>query len=92
MNSALPRTRQQLDDKAKEVYFKANIEGKNNNIKEIDDAINFYTERQQEEEDADQIRKTQDIIDGLTKKKHIFELSIDLATKSREIREIEEGI
>lgn len=54
MNSALPRTRQQLDDKAKEVYFKANIEGKNNNIKEIDDAINFYTERQ--EEDADQIQ------------------------------------
>lgn len=36
--------------------------------------------------------KTQDIIDGQTKKKHIFELSIDLATKSREIREIEEGI
>ena len=55
MNSALPRTRQQLDDKAKEVYFKANIEGKNNNIKEIDDAINFYTERQ-EEEDADQMQ------------------------------------
>lgn len=79
----------QLDERSKEVAFKVEIEGREGNMGEIDRAIQFYTDRQQSE-DADNVRKTQDIIDRLTKKRSVFELSVDLAEKSKEVKEIEE--
>lgn len=78
----------QLDERSKNITFKVEIEGREGNMAEIDRAIQFYSNRQQSE-DADNVRKTQDIIDALTKKKGVFELSIDLAAKSREVEEIE---
>lgn len=54
---------------------------------DIDAAISFYSERQQTE-DADQIRKTQEIIDGLTAKRRVLELGIELPEMRRELEEI----
>ena len=58
-----------------------------NNLKDIDAAISFYTVRQQKE-DADQIQKTQAIIDGLTAKKKALQLGIELPNMQREIAEV----
>jgi hypothetical protein len=60
-----------------------------NNLKDIDAAISFYTARQQRE-DADQIAKTQAIIDGLTAKKKTMQLGIELPNMQREIAEVNE--
>ncbi len=59
-----------------------------NTVKDIDTAISFYTERQQRE-DADQIQKTQVIIDQLTAKKKTLQLGIELPQMQREIAEID---
>lgn len=59
-----------------------------NTVKDIDTAISFYTERQQRE-DADQIEKTQAIIDQLTAKKKTLQLGIELPQMQREIAEID---
>lgn len=58
-----------------------------NNIKDIDAAISFYSTRQQKE-DADQIQKTQRIIDELTAKKKSLQLGIELPEMQREIAEV----
>lgn len=58
-----------------------------NNIKDIDAAISFYSARQQKE-DADQIQKTQRIIDELTAKKKSLQLGIELPEMQREIAEV----
>lgn len=58
-----------------------------NNIKDIDTAISFYSTRQQKE-DADQIQKTQRIIDELTAKKKSLQLGIELPEMQREIAEV----
>lgn len=58
-----------------------------NNIKDIDAAITFYSARQQKE-DADQIQKTQRIIDELTAKKKSLQLGIELPEMQREIAEV----
>ena len=58
-----------------------------NNLKDIDTAISFYTARQQKE-DADQIQKTQAIIDGLTAKKKALQMGIDIPDMQREIAEV----
>ena len=59
-----------------------------NTVKDIDAAISFYSERQQRE-DADQIQKTQVIIDQLTAKKKTLQLGIELPQMQREIAEID---
>lgn len=59
-----------------------------NTVKDIDAAISFYTERQQRE-DADQIERTQAIIDQLTAKKKTLQLGIELPQMQREIAEID---
>ncbi len=58
-----------------------------NNIKDIDAAISFYSARQQKE-DADQIQRTQAIIDELTAKKKSLQLGIELPEMQREIAEV----
>jgi len=57
-------------------------------LKDIDAAISFYTDRQQRE-DADQIGKTQAIIDDLTAKKKTLQLGIELPQMRREISDID---
>ena len=59
-----------------------------NTVKDIDAAISFYTERQQRE-DADQIEKTQAIIDELTAKKKTLQLGIELPQMQKEIADID---
>lgn len=61
------------------------------NIKDIDTAISFYSERQQRE-DADQIQKTQQIIDRLTGKKRVLQLGIELPDMKREADDIDKLI
>jgi hypothetical protein len=56
-------------------------------MEDFDTAINFYTSRQQGE-DADQIMKTQAIIDDLTAQKRVFQLSTELPGMQKEIDEI----
>ena len=63
---------------------KMNLPTSTNNLKDIDTAISFYTEQQQHE-DADQILKTQRIIDNLTAKKRVLQLSTELPGMQREI-------
>lgn len=57
-------------------------------LKEVNDALSFYSDRQQRE-DASQIAKTQALIDGLTTKKKALELGIELPSMRREVSEIE---
>ena len=64
-----------------------NLPASTNNLKDIDTAISFYTERQQQE-DADQILKTQRIIDDLTAKKKTLQLSVEIPSMQREIADI----
>lgn len=64
-----------------------NLPTSTNNLKDIDTAISFYTERQQQE-DADQILKTQRIIDDLTAKKKTLQLSVEIPSMQREIADI----
>lgn len=59
-----------------------------NTVKDIDAAISFYNQRQQRE-DADQIQKTQVIIDQLTAKKKTLQLGIELPQMQREIADID---
>ena len=56
-------------------------------LKEINDAISFYSERQQKE-DATQIQKTQALIDQLTAKKTAIEIGVKLPSMQREVAEI----
>lgn len=58
------------------------------NVKDLDAAISFYTERQQRE-DADAIEKTQRLIDELTAKKKTLQIGIELPQMQREIEEID---
>ena len=57
------------------------------NLKDIDAAISLYTEQQQEE-DADQIEKTQALIDRLTERKTAIQLGIELPSMKKEVDEI----
>lgn len=57
------------------------------NLKDIDAAISLYTEQQQEE-DADQIEKTQALIDRLTERKTAIQLGIELPKMEKEVDEI----
>ena len=59
-----------------------------NDLKDIDAAIQFYSEQQQRE-DADNIYKTQGIINALMEKKRVLQLSIDLPDMQREVADIE---
>lgn len=58
-------------------------------IKDIDSAISFYTERQQKE-DADQIQKTQEVINSLINKKATLQIGIDLTQMQDEASKIED--
>ncbi|MGM9687525.1 MAG: hypothetical protein ACI3YD_00600 [Alloprevotella sp.] len=55
---------------------------------DIDAAISFYSERQQRE-DADQIQKTQAVIDELTAKKKVLQIGIELSGMRKEMAEVE---
>lgn len=61
--------------------------GELSTMKDIDAAIQFYTQRQQTE-DADQIQRTQLLIAELTEKKQAFELGIELPDMQRTFDEI----
>lgn len=54
---------------------------------DIDKAIQFYSEQQQNE-DGDHIEETQKKIDALTEKKHNLYIGIDLISMNKEIKEI----
>lgn len=76
-----------LQDKWDEAIEKMKLPATTDSLKDIDAAISFYSARQQKE-DADQIRKTQDIIDGLTAKKKTLQLGIELPQMQQEIAEV----
>ena len=57
------------------------------NSEDIDAAIRFYTDRQQQE-DADQVEKTQTLIDRLTERKTAIQLGIELPSMKKEADEI----
>lgn len=57
------------------------------NSEDIDAAIRFYTDRQQQE-DADQVQKTQTLIDRLTERKTAIQLGIELPSMKKEADEI----
>ena len=57
------------------------------NLKDIDTAISFYSQRQQKE-DADNIMQTQRIIDDLTAKKRTLQLSTEIPGMQREIANV----
>ncbi len=57
------------------------------NLKDIDAAISFYSQRQQKE-DADNIMQTQRIIDDLTAKKRTLQLSTEIPGMQREIANV----
>lgn len=57
------------------------------NSEDIDAAIRFYTDRQQQE-DADQVEKTQTLIDRLTERKTAIQLGIELPSMKKEAEEI----
>lgn len=59
-----------------------------NNLKDIDAAISFYSQRQQRE-DADQLQKTQIIIDQLTEKKKSLQFGIELPQMQKEVADID---
>lgn len=67
---------------------KLNAPTETDTLKDIDTAIQFYTEQQQRE-DADNIYKTQGIINALTDKRRVLQLSIDLPDMQREVADIE---
>lgn len=67
---------------------KLNVPTETDTLKDIDTAIQFYTEQQQRE-DADNIYKTQGIINALTDKRRVLQLSIDLPDMQREVADIE---
>jgi hypothetical protein len=71
----------------KEVVTEATLPKSLTKMEDFDTAINFYTSRQQGE-DADQIMKTQAIIDDLTAQKRVFQLSTELPGMQKEIDEI----
>lgn len=57
-------------------------------LEDIDAAIAFYTKRQQRE-DADQIQKTQLLINKLKDKKKVLQLGIELPQMQKEVADIE---
>ena len=57
------------------------------NMGDIDAAIKFYTDRQQQE-DANQIQKTQTLIDRLTERKTAIQLGVELPSMQKEADEI----
>lgn len=67
---------------------KLNVPTETDTLKDIGTAIQFYTEQQQRE-DADNIYKTQGIINALTDKRRVLQLSIDLPDMQREVADIE---
>lgn len=77
----------QLQDKWDEAIEQMKLPATTNSLKDIDAAISFYSARQQKE-DADNIRKTQAIIDQLTAKKRVLQLGIELPEMQREIAEV----
>lgn len=76
-----------LQDKWDEAIEQMKLPATFDNLKDIDAAISFYSARQQKE-DADQIRRTQAIIDDLTAKKKTLQLGIELPQMQREIAEV----
>ena len=76
-----------LQEKWDDALAAMSLPATTNNIKDIDAAISFYSARQQKE-DADQIQKTQRIIDELTAKKKSLQLGIELPEMQREIAEV----
>lgn len=76
-----------LQDKWDEAIEQMKLPATTNSLKDIDAAISFYSARQQKE-DADNIRKTQAIIDQLTAKKRVLQLGIELPEMQREIAEV----
>lgn len=76
-----------LQEKWDESLEQMKLPTSTNSLKDIDAAISFYSARQQKE-DADQIRKTQNLIDQLTAKKRTLQLSIELPEMQREIAEV----
>jgi len=77
----------ELQEKWDDALAAMSLPATTNNIKDIDAAISFYSARQQKE-DADQIQKTQRIIDELTAKKKSLQLGIELPEMQREIAEV----
>lgn len=77
----------ELQEKWDDALAAMSLPATTNNIKDIDTAISFYSARQQKE-DADQIQKTQRIIDELTAKKKSLQLGIELPEMQREIAEV----
>lgn len=77
----------ELQEKWDDALAAMSLPATTNNIKDIDAAISFYSVRQQKE-DADQIQKTQRIIDELTAKKKSLQLGIELPEMQREIAEV----
>lgn len=85
--NALDKLREKWDAGLSELKLPKTMD----NIKDIDTAISFYSERQQRE-DADQIQKTQQIIDRLTGKKRALQLGIELPDMKREAEDIDKLI
>lgn len=79
----LNRLQEAWDDALDEMKLPATT----NNLRDIDAAISFYTSRQQRE-DADQIQRTQRIIDDLTAKKNALQLGIELPQMQKEVADI----
>ena len=59
-----------------------------NSRKDIDAAISLYTE-QQSKEDADRAQQTQAIINRLTERKRVIELSVDIPEMQREVADLQ---
>jgi hypothetical protein len=76
-----------LSESWESVITEATLPKSFSSINDFDKAINFYSSRQQGE-DADQILKTQKIIDDLTAKKRVFQLSTEIPDMQKEVDEI----
>ena len=59
-----------------------------NSRKDIDAAISLYTE-QQSKEDADRAQQTQAIINRLTERKRVIELSVDIPEMQKEVADLQ---
>ena len=57
-------------------------------LSDIDAAIAFYTARQQRE-DADQIQRTQEVINDLTEKRRVLQIGIEIETKKGALQELD---
>ena len=70
------------------VLAKTKLPDTTDNLGDIDEAISFYTQRQQHE-DADQIQKTQVLIEELQRKKKAMQRGVELPSMLREADEID---